>query len=198
MKVRDWVNNNSALVTILSVVLLMLALYAIWKINFAREEYYIPKNLWFYDLGTNKRFPAPREEIPPIDAPSRTQIGPNKVPAGVRVYVFTCGECKDDEMFEAYLETYTPDAKALRIEQDKKAMQMMNTPPDGTVPGVPDPMMMDPAIMMDIEAGHLVARVSDPTTWFSFQSEDGQKAIQDAYSKCPKGKYPRDCPPPDR
>lgn len=63
--------------------------------------------VWYYDLNTDKLFPAKAGLIPPIDAPS----GPHKEsdqPAGVKAHVLGCNDCSDSNRFIAWLEAYPP------------------------------------------------------------------------------------------
>src|SRR5688572_11816004 len=92
MKARDWMNNNSALVTIAAVVLLVISLGVIIMQTKPRGSVG-PVELYYYDLNTGKLFVAMSDQNPPIDAPSGGFRGPDGPPAGVRAHVFGCGNC---------------------------------------------------------------------------------------------------------
>lgn len=101
MSIRDWMNNNSTVVTLAAVGLLVVAL----GVLFVTQRGPSPGELrdaYFWDLEANEPFVAPARAIPPIEAPSGGR--------GVRAHLHTCGECTADEWF-GYLETYTDEAK---------------------------------------------------------------------------------------
>lgn len=106
MKARNWLNNNSAMVTILAVVVLIMSL-AFIIISNSRPSY-TPRviDVYYYDLDTNQLFIDKSDKYPPIPTPS----GEMK---GARAYVFSCGDCSDEsKRFVGYLEMYTPAAKS--------------------------------------------------------------------------------------
>lgn len=105
MKARNWLNNNSAMVTILAVVILILSLGFIIISN--SRPSYTPRviDVYYYDLGAKQLFVDKSDKYPPIATPT----GEMK---GARAYVFSCGDCKDEsKRFVGYLEMYTPAAK---------------------------------------------------------------------------------------
>lgn len=150
MKLRDWMNNNSAIVTVGAVALLCVAV-GLLIYESRGPSYYIPSKAYFYDLNTGKLFAASAKDIPPIAAPSGPYHGDKA--GGVKAYIYACGSCPDDlsgqtaeqleskKIYVAYLEMYTAEAK----QAQEKAMQNPNT--------------MDPAIYED--KGHLVKKVTD-------------------------------------
>jgi hypothetical protein len=82
----------------------------------------LPDNslLWYVDLNTSERFEVPRDAggngtLPPQVAPSGSLKDPNGpmpagAPAGVRLFVFACDDCSN-EQFEGYLQTMGPRAR---------------------------------------------------------------------------------------
>jgi len=69
---------------------------------------------WYFDLGTQQLFTARAGQIPPIDAPSGKSLG-------VRAYRFSCGECTDAGTKTYYLETVTPEARAIMEDHGSNA-----------------------------------------------------------------------------
>jgi hypothetical protein len=117
---------------------------------------------WFFDLERKTLFKAPRDSLPPLDPPSGAVI--NGQPAGVKAYVYACGEGCDDEAkrFVGYLETYTPAARST-----------MRTPaPDANV----------------LYQGHLVADAQQ-LQWHLASSPDGQRVQSSSELRC-KGLQP--------
>lgn len=183
MKVRDWMNNNSALVTIAAVVLLVISLGVI-IMQTKGPGSVGPIKLYFYDLNTGKLFVAMSDQVPPIDAPSGP-YGERGLPGGVRAHIYSCGSCGNYDgltaeqvnqtgAYIAYLEMYTPEGKA--------AM----TAPAGD-PDAP-PMYVDPMEQT------LVKRVED-TNWISMYSEQAYQMTDQAIRNCPDDAPARACRP---
>ena len=83
---REWLNNNSAAVTIVAVVALIVALgLFVWHMQRGAVQ---PGQIavYYYDLGSGKLIKAKQNDIPPI----KTGSGENM---GVKAYVYSCGEC---------------------------------------------------------------------------------------------------------
>lgn len=190
-KARDFLNNNSALVTILAVVVLVISLGVIIMQTRGRGPMG-PIDLYFYDLKTGKLFIAKSDQIPPIDAPGgplETPQGPK--PAGVRAHVFACGECPSldgmtaDQVAQtgayiAYLEMYTEQAKQMMTQAAQAAQ--------GGGQAAPPPMMMDPTEQT------LVKRVED-TSWQQMYSQPGYMLADQAVKDCPDGTPAKACRP---
>lgn len=170
MKARNWLNNNSAMVTILAVVILIMSL-AFIIISNTRPSYQ-PRviDVYYYDLGTNKLFVDTSDKYPPIATPT----GEMK---GARAYVFSCGDCADEsQRFIGYLEMYTPQAKS----------------------ALEDPQPIDPEEMPTIdifEEGRLIRGV-DAKDWVKANSNEAfetQDAVQTRCGDVP----PKSCMPSD-
>jgi len=131
---------------------------------------------WFFDLNTNQLFVDDVRAIPPITAPS----GPR---AGVRAYVFTCGDCNDaKQRFIGYLETYTPDA-ARQLADARRSLES-------------DPQSVDYLMVArDARAGRLIRRPND-ADWTPAHSEAGVAIITSLARRCPQGTRIRPCLPP--
>jgi len=183
MSMRDWMNNNPAIVTIGAVLVLVVCLVLIiMRVTGGNPSRNM--DLYFYDRNTEKVFVATSKQDPPIETDSGSYDGE---PAGVRIHIYGCGEC--DENFEGmtpeqieeaegmvgYLEKYTPDAK--------EAMQADNN-------GQPN--------YESIRRGHMVRPFDgDEGDWVQSESEDGLDITQRAQSgrNCPEGQHAIPCQP---
>jgi hypothetical protein len=165
MKVSDihnWVNNNSTLVTVATILILLGALTSI--ILQSRESNYAPPvvEAYFYDLsaeGTdplNKLFTGPSNQFPPVLSPTDKALGHTK-PTGASAAVFACGDCSDkSRYFIGYLEIYTEDAK--------EGIKQM--------------------LPLRIEAGHLLATVDNEKNWVNFTTPEARKIRQSPKERC--------------
>ena len=181
MKYREWMNQNSALITIGAVLVLIGALYAIIRQQWGSTASYKPIDVYYYDMsltsGTEmeRLFAGKSNEFPPIDAPSHAKT-PDGSPTGVRAWVFSCGDCSDkSKWFIGFLETYTKDAKEAMLEMTK-------TPPAATAAAGPPPMPTG-AEMMARENGHLIS-IPGEDKWVPYSGPDGLGLIQRAQSRC--------------
>lgn len=121
---------------------------------------------WYYDLGDNQLFETKIDQHPPIEAPSGP--GPDGKPAGVRAHVFACTNCDDaDARFIGYLETYTPEGKALKDRGDFRAA-----------------------------AKFRLLREPDGSQWVKAQDPPGAAVVAQAIGRCPKGSKLQPCTPP--
>lgn len=183
MRLRDSMNNNSALVTVLAIVILIVSLgFIIYQ---ARPNRYAPRvvDVYYYDLGSGQIFLGKSDKVSPIDAPSGP--GSSGEPNGVRAYVFSCTNCDDESSrFIGWLEKYTPEAK----------QAMLNPPaPDtsGNAAAGPDPTEI-------WEKGHLIAAYkanAGELKWVVNNSDAGFRIMQSLETKCPGGQ-PNPCFPP--
>lgn len=179
MKLRDWMNNNSAVVTVGAVVILILSLgYIVWS---SKSGGYGPRviDVYYYDLNTNKLFTAKSDQIPPIETESGPVQGSN-APAGVRAYVFACNDCSDEaDRFIGWLEMYTPDAKAI-----------LSQPPAETPEQAAEREQRQYEVW---ESGQLV-RAPDGTTWARANTPEAMAVTSKIEGKCPGG-APKPCLP---
>ena len=107
-RVREWVNQNSAAVTIGAVVVLIFSLAYLWIQNKGPS---IPNRgvmqFYYYDVVSGEQFIAKGDDIPPI-------VRENGHKA-FKAYVFTCGSCSNEaERFVGYYEGFTDEYKAKR------------------------------------------------------------------------------------
>ena len=197
---REWLNKNSAVVTIAAVVLLVVSLGII--IMTLRPKRYKPRivDVYYFDLGANRTFVAKSNEIPPVEGPSGSQAG--GPPMGVRAYLFACGDCPSNmvdmtpqdlfnqKVFIGWLEMYTPDAKE-RME----AMQRGEYKPES--PEGPDGAMV-PEMYDFWEQGHLISTLADSIEqmqWVPANSEPGFQIMQNLQDVCGDDATPKPCFP---
>lgn len=107
MSMREWLNNNSTMVTGVTVVVLVVALGFVY-LQQRGPSYTGPSEVYYWDLEREEPFSHAVGAVPPIEAPSGGQ--------GVRAHIFTCGECNPAEWF-GYLETHTEQAKRFYEEE---------------------------------------------------------------------------------
>lgn len=168
MSLREFANNNSAIVTLGAVVLLVIALGAIIMQTRGGSSGGVI-DVYYYDLNTGQLFSGPSDQLAPIEAPS----GPyNGKPGGVRAFVFSCADCDDESThFIGWLDMYTPEAK-----------QAMTNPGAG----------MGPSFEL-YEQGHLVKGVDDEN-WVPANDEGGFRVMENISTECP-GSRPKPCYP---
>ena len=182
MDIRDWMNNNSAVVTIVAVLLLIVALLML--VNTCRGPSAPPAvtRNYYYDMNKNELFVGEANQIPPIQTesgPYSPAEGAPQMGAGVKAYVFACGDCSDpSKRFIGYLEMYTPEAKQKMDEFVKQAAQRE---------GVPE--MPPEAYLMYEEGqvqGRLIKRVDDPQ-WVAADTDKGVQIVNELTQRCPQG-----------
>ena len=144
IKVREWVNNNSAVATALAVLALVVALAVlVWTSGVGRARG-APSQQWFFDLQSGELYEAAMDEIPPID----TESGAGN---GVKAIVYSCSSCDSDRQI-AWIERYKPDAR-------KKLIDLRQKRKDAAGSGKPvSPMLMMDPMRMELEQGKLISR----------------------------------------
>jgi len=175
MGLRDYMNNNSSVVTILAVVVLVIALGIIVMTSKGpgRNSYIV--DIYFYDLNTGKLFIEKSDQRPPITTASGPT--PTGKKAGVLAYVSTCGECRNyagmgvEELkaagaFISRLEMFTEEALA--------AM-------DAAAAG------QSAAMDYDLMNAVLIKRVED-TAWVPIESSQGMRIMSAEAGRCPGGR----------
>lgn len=196
MEFRAWINNNSPLVTLVSVVLLILAAaYVIFKPG-AGAVAPQPRDRFYYDLGSDARDPIDRlfrsrdADVPPIPAPSGKKM-PNGAEAGVIAEVFACGDCSDrSRIFIGWLETYTKEARDRLLSGATEEEAPPALDPETGLPPAPD--------LIKESQGHLMGSVDEKgdTQWIAFLSPEGNLIKFKLEAQCPKGDRVR-CQPDD-
>jgi hypothetical protein len=93
MSIRTWINNHSSIVTIITVLVLLVAIgVVIWDaggVGGGRPG----TPAYYYDLNTGEIFVRSTPELAPIEAPSGPHQGES---AGVLAVVYACGQCPAD------------------------------------------------------------------------------------------------------
>ena len=119
---------------------------------------------------------------PPIETPTKEKTE-NGMNAGVRAWVFACGDCSDrSKMFIGFLETYTKEAK--------EAVEAMAKPmgPDARPP------MFSGEDMMAREQGHLICVPGD-AKWVPYGGEKGALIVQSVQEHCGAAANTKPCYP---
>ncbi|MEX0777734.1 MAG: hypothetical protein WD042_18680 [Phycisphaeraceae bacterium] len=168
-KMRDWVNNNSAVVTVGAVVLLLISLAVIvysTKSSSGVRNY----KIYFYDLNSGQLFAEESTKLPPIDTPTGKDNG-------VWAFVYGCGDCSEANRFIGYLQKLTPEMKEAQLKAQSGETGEMMPPYEG-----------------DMDQGTLI-RLKDSGEWVPMYSEEGQKIMTSIEGKCPADQRPKHCRP---
>jgi hypothetical protein len=169
---RDWVNRNSAVVTVASVAVLVVSLAVIIKQN-STPGPPPPGDAYFYDVVTKTYFTDKATKIAPIQS--------DKGNEAIRAHFFTCNECTDaldtegGQRFLGYYEKYALDVKE-KIESNPQSMHFYEEVFRGRYYCPPD---------------------ADPTlneSWVAAETPEGFEIAQKLQSRCEARKL-RYCPP---
>ena len=188
MSIREYLNNNSAVATILAVVLLIVALGVIYWTSSGTSRG--PISVYYYDMNTKKLIEA-TGETPPFDTGSGqyTYTGNESGPAGVSAAVYSCTDSCDDiepgmtlDQVQAagghiaYLSRHSMEGKRL-LEQ-------------ASAGGEVNPEMYDnPEVTAQLYA------VPGSDTWESDMSEAGEEIRSRYGTECPAGERAQSCLP---
>lgn len=175
MGLRDYMNNNSSVVTIVAVVVLVIALGIIVMTSKGpgRSGYIV--DIYFFDLNTGKVFIGKSDQRPPIATDSGPTTDGKK--AGVLAYISACGECKNyngmtvDELkaagaFVSRLEKFTDQALA--------AMEAAESGQNGA------------PIDYDMMNAIVIKRPQD-ANWVPLESAAGMRILSEQETLCPGG-----------
>ncbi len=147
---------------------------------------------FFYDLNTGKLFVADALEIAPIEAPSGKPFAlpdGTEIPAGVRAFVYACGECDPKTRKIGYLEMYTQEAKNLLLKARKQEEAVAR----GEKTAIDLGMDFEEAFTR----GRLIAERPEegkPVRFFPTDGEGAEKSVKimaALVGGCPKGKSTR-------
>lgn len=166
MKIREWMNNNSAVVMAVAVVILIGALW--FLVRTMQSPKAIVRPMWFYCLQEQRLFLAEPGSIAPIDSPWGGQA--------VQAIVDFCGDC-DQEPRIRYLLQYTEQAKA---EQEKQRKLMAEKGGKGTG------FFMDP--FMRGPGGQLISAV-DQVEWINIMDPQAE-SLRGMMPECDDGSKP--------
>lgn len=125
MGIREAINKNPALGGVVVAGFLVLAVVVYFLMQTKEIDPYDRSQLWYYDLNTGKPFAmaySEKVEAPPNEAPSGPLTEDNGLlkkgePAGVRLHRFGCGGCKEGEVFDGYLKTYSVNARQKFLDE---------------------------------------------------------------------------------
>ncbi len=169
MSLRSWINNNSAVVTILAVLFLCAALWiVISNANSGRPK--MATQQWYYDLAKGERFAGKIGMIPPFDHEGGKENG-------VVAYIYSCGDCGSDWHI-AWFQKFSPADK--RRQEEFLLKQQQNQ-----VDGKPaSPMGFSP-LMGGSMAEPLVSQ-PDPQNlqWVPMTSAQAQTMIHKVRESC--------------
>ncbi|MBI1335567.1 MAG: hypothetical protein GC164_01240 [Phycisphaera sp.] len=202
-QLREWLNKNSAMVTIVAVGLLCVSLGAIILQSSGRRGGPRVVDVYYFDLSSGKVITAKSDQFPPIDTGSPNT--PEGMPPGVRAYLFACGECPSSlvgmtpeqlaakKVYIGWLEAYTPDAKA-KLEDMRDHPEKYN-----------DPAMYDP-MMEDFYNTGMLVRTMLPLAidtkgtlagdkWFPGNSEPAMMIMDGTQRACGDAQLPTPCFP---
>jgi hypothetical protein len=111
MSVRNFLNNNPAVMTIAAIVVLLICLAVLFRtVSGGGGGGPAGDGVYFYNLNTDEVFKQPFDAVPPVT----TDSGPA---TGVRAYVYSCGACKPSEWTVAYVEMYPEAARDVIVNQ---------------------------------------------------------------------------------
>ena len=188
MAVRDSLNNHPAIITILAVVLLVGALWAILSQTRGSRSGPRDTQAYFYDLGSGKLFLDLSTSFPPIIAPSGSYMDK---PGGVRAFIYSCGECDSDYSGMTVEELEEAGAYIAFIEKYTAQVQERLTK-----------MSSQPGMLPMEQLDHLYREgmeIKEPgdDRWIKRFSAKGTQ-IQRRKHKCPSGEESNPCIPGGR
>lgn len=186
MNVREFINNNSAVATIMAVVLFAVALAIIvWQNKGPSAGQY---ESFYYDLNTQEIFVDDATLSTPFDRGGGTfEYFDGVKGSAVRAMIFTCNDPADIKKgmtlaeieaaggFIAYLERLSPETIAMQSKLDAGQ----------------DLTEQDRVIGM---AGGLISTI-DGQVWFNQESEQGMQLVNASFSRCSAGQTPKICRP---
>ena len=166
--IRQWVNENSAVVTVITLLVLVVVVFFIVKSQFGSGRLDSGDvAVYYYDTVTKERFGGALDRVPPFVNDAGNEC--------VRVAVFSCGECTEDEMFVGYYEKFTDDMKR-NLEQQIKEKG-------------PEILLLPPHML---EMGQL--RSLDGETWYPAMDPEVRSVMMNIREKC-GGAEPKGCTP---
>ena len=173
---RQWVNDNSAVVTVAAVVVLVLAVLFIFRGQFG-GGIDIPNadelQAYFYDTVTEEVFVDKQNKIPPFVNEAGHEC--------VKVRMYTCGNCAESERWPAFYEKFTEDMK----KQYEEAMAQSGGKYIPMMGGMMGPGQMGGTLMS-----------LDGQNWVTQMDPSIRGRYKEMMTKCPDGKY-RPCNPGD-
>lgn len=171
---RDTINRNSAVVSIVAVVVIIVVLaLSIRSFLGGGSTTGVPSTAYFWDTSNGTLHTRPMTDYPPL-------IGATGKPTLVQAYFYTCGSCADKKL--AYLQKYSPQAKAML---DKMIQSGKAGKPQGFSPMAEEAMMS--------QNSQLVRSPAKGSPWVPISSPQGQQIITPP--ACPAGGMLKICMP---
>ncbi len=167
MQIRELINRNSSVTTIVALVLLFLALIVVFS-TFGGNRQGALRSQWYYDLESGERFEDDFMKVPPFETTSGG--------TGVFALIYSCDDCDDDSEI-AFLRKYSDSAKLRKEEYDRKmreAMESEQPMPPAMLPGMGGGMW---------EREQLVSRI-DPIQWVPIDSMEGRHIFSEWRNAC--------------
>ena len=171
MGLRDALNQNSTVVTVIALLVLGVCVLLIGRVIWGGPASG-PGDIYYYDLNTGKVFVGVAQPQEPVDAPSGET--PEGKPAGVRATILACGKCRSN--FAGMT------ADEIKQAGAELAYLLINPPMptgDPSGPGTADPrmlMMPDPVI-----------RTVDGSDWIRASSAEGLALMSRFKDQCEPG-----------
>jgi len=173
---REWLNRNSAMVTVVAVVVLVAALgLVVWNMSSGRSGG--AAQAYFFDPNTQQLIPADAMKAPPF----QVSTGPEQAVGAV---VYACGEgaCGSEKSRQiGFLWRYTP--KGLELAQ--QIASMGNTQDDLERRGLLAPQL-------ELEKQY---RKPDSDKWLNANTPETDQLLGTVYTACPSSKKAEICAP---
>lgn len=153
---RDTINRNSAVVSIVAVVVIIVVLaLSIRSFMGGGATTGVPSNAYYWDTSNRTLHIRPMTDYPPL-------TGSTGKPTLVQAYFYTCGSCADKKL--AYLQKYSTQAKSM-LDNMLKGGQAGK--PGGFSPMAQEAMMSQDSV--------LVRSPAKGSPWVPMNSPQGQQ-----------------------
>lgn len=186
MNIREFLNNNSAVATIMAVVLLVIALgFIVWQNKGPSAGQY---DSFYYDLNTQEIFADDATLTVPFERGTGTfEYFDGAKGSAVRAMIFTCQDPADIKSgmtlaeieaaggFVAYLERLSP--QMIEVQAKIDAGQELT------------------GEYLDVGIGGGLISTIEGQVWFDQESEQGMQLMGAAFSRCGAGQNPKICRP---
>ena len=180
MGLREFLNRNSVLATVLAALVLALSLGFLFYHQRGSKTAPLA-DVYFYDLASTSAnradglFTAKEDSPLPLDLPLGA---PDAQPTGVRAWVFSCGDCADrSSLFIGYLETWTKEYREARLQIPELLKKRQPIP-----------------VAVRTHQGRLVSS-ADEIKWYGFNTGEGQRIMGEVIKHCGETP-PTPCDPP--
>ena len=175
MSIRDRVNENSSLFTIVAILVLVGALAYMFAGSIGGGGGgEIPDEQYFWDTQNQQFVARPMSDVAPVKLDSGAEA--------VKAVVYSCSGCGADTLEIAWLEKYPQKARAqlIKYREQTKGQPLASS-------------SMDPKLMK-LEAAKRI-RSRDGGKWVPTNSNDGRKIMSILTNACDKGVRIKFCYP---